>query len=765
MNTDPVIGYIYKVEVERKRGLISVDGDPEFYRFYNDDLQNCNIRTLQEGDTVEFVPYENLSKGKLASNVRLLSQSDADNSIPNAGFGKFVSLDQFNKDEKKIVENLAKIFYVTTGATEISLSNSTYRYCFIKPTSFFVHNFQLTREVIVVFSDYVLFEPRTLDAAQSIKKNIPTKLRLEKGCHIVISHDKQVEAKLYKYLRDNNVDQIVIPFTYEELLDGNTIENIVQERFRKCLFDSDLFNTSAAIRDENFFFGRRALVHDIVSKCKHQGHCGVFGLRRSGKTSVLYQVQSLLQNEGYTTVFIPCQGHLNTLDWRMALYTVVKDIYKALGYTEDKIEKSILQSNYDSFNTAIFFEKDLNRTLEILNKPIILMFDEIEAITFSVNGGYDSENLWMDGVSFIHFWNAIRGYYTQYPARLSIVVAGTNPMINEEPAIGRKKETNPMFKQLSIPNSGEYLQAFGEEDTANMVNTLGSYMGLTFDRYSIGRLVNDCGGHPYLMRMLCSYINKHIKQKPIEITRAIYDNASAEFEKSRDAIGYFGMILNILETSYPKEYETLKILATQGDDIISKVQDNNALHHLLGYGLIEESQGNYAIKFDTIKRYLNEQYKFERTDLDVSEQSIEINLRMGNAERALRILIKTTLRAILGKTRAKQVVLSAMENTGAGEYSVRRAVDMEYEELFDSSINNIYFKCLQNIIVNHFDVFRNIFDGCTSQDLDRRLTILNRSRRCPAHAYDEGAENWTLEDFKKYRESMSWLERYLSEFN
>jgi len=340
-------------------------------------------------------------------------------------------------------------------------------------------------------------------------------------------------------------------------------------------------------------------------------------------------------------------------------------------------------------------------------------------------------------------------------------------MINEEAVIGKKREANPMYKQLSIPNSGEYLQAFTEEDTANMVNTLGSYMGLSFDKYSIGKLTNDCGGHPYLIRILCSHINKYVKNKaltkPLEITRAIYDNAAVDFEKSPEAESFFQMILNILVTSYPKEFNTLKILATQGDDIISQVQDKKALHHLLGYGLIEESQGNYAIKFDTINRYLKDQYKFERTDLTVEQQSDEIHFRLGNAERALRTVVKTTLRAILGKTRAKQAVLAAMERTGADANAQAKAVYLEYEELFDSSMNNIYFKCLQSIIVTHFDVFKNIFDGCTSQMVDKHFTVLNLSRRCPAHAYDEGAENWHWENFKKFRESMTWLEGYLRE--
>lgn len=585
-----ITGYIYDLKKEKKFGFISVDGETENYFFTSHDLENCNILSLQGGETVEFIPYETY-KGKCASCVRVKYQIDQKQSIPSLGINSHVDLNRtpMNEDEKQITYNLSSVFYVTSGGGEIKLNDAKYRYCLIKPTEFFVNNFQMFRELVVVFSDYVHFEPRSLDVATEVYKLITTPLRLDKGCHLLICHDDQVEEKMARCLKDSNVNQIVIPFTYSELLQNKTPEYLIQERFRKYLFNSDLFSTLSPITDQNFFFGRRDLVHDIVSKCKNKGHCGIFGLRRSGKTSVLYAITSLLKNDDYHTVFIPCEGELRTLDWRMALHLVVKNVYKALHFSENDINEKVKESNYNSLNTTMYFEDDMNRVLQNLNKPVIIMFDEIEAITFNVSRGNEADNVWLDGKSFLNFWNTIKGYYSKHPGKISIVVAGTNPMINEEPVIGKNKEPNPMFSQLSSPNQGEYLQAFTIEDTANMVNTLGSYMGLNFDQYSIDKLTYDCGGHPYLMRMLCSHINKYIKNhnidKPYTVTKAVYDKASAEFEKSSDAESFFEMILNILMISYHKEYETLKILATQGDDIVARIQDKKALHHLFGYSV------------------------------------------------------------------------------------------------------------------------------------------------------------------------------------
>ena len=136
-----------------------------------------------------------------------------------------------------------------------------------------------------------------------------------------------------------------------------------------------------------------------------------------------------------------------------------------------------------------------------------MLFDEIEAITFDVPS--DNSN-WADGTYYISFWNALRGLYLKNPNVISIVVAGTNPRINEIPVL-HNGSTNPMYGQLALSNQGAYLLPFTLIDTQNMVNTLGGYMGLSFDDHVCSSLTLDCGGHPYLIRLLFSFINHEIK--------------------------------------------------------------------------------------------------------------------------------------------------------------------------------------------------------------------------------------------------------------
>lgn len=757
-------GSVYAIYRDRGFGYIQVSGQD--YWFHRNDLINSSWFQLEEGDAVEFQTEPGKYGRPKAKNVRKVYQASEESTQVSPGIHPGVKLYLFNEDENKIIKKLSTCFYVTKGGESFTLGKSTYKYCLIKPTDYFTKAFQLKRELVVIFCDYVSFEQRSLEAASIVYKNIEYKLRLDRGCYVLISHDNSTEEKIAQNLKDTNLNQIVVPFTYSELLSDKSSIRSIQDRFTKYLFDVDLFPESAPIRNDVFFFGRRDYVHDIVSKCRNGVHSGIFGLRRSGKTSMLYAVQRLLNEQKYMTVFIPCESELSNLNWQSALCKVVLDVYSVLGLST----KEIREDDYLSENTTTYFEEDMFAALQYYSNPITLMFDEIEAITFSVIQGEESPSKWIDGINFSKFWNTIKGYSSKYPGQLSILVAGTNPAINEVPTISINNVSNPMFKQLSESNQGAYLPPFTVDDTKKMVNTLGGYMGMSFDDYSVGKLTIDCGGHPYLMRILCSYIYKYVREKaltrPVVVSKSIYDKAIPEFEKSNDANSFFMMILNILMTSYPKEYNTLKELAINGDSIVSQIQDKSSLFHLIGYGLVECNQNNYAIKYNTITNFLKGLYRFERTGLTIEEQKEEIQTRINRAEIKLRTIVKNALLWANGEKKAKNLVIKAMmDNNAINGSDVVRAESLNYVQLFDPSLNKIYFSLLKRIITNNINCFSNIEAFQDIEAVKQNLETINQSRRCPDHSYTENSQNWSWEKFLAFRNSIKWLEDALALFD
>lgn len=750
-------------------GFIMGDDGQEYY-FHKSNLVKIKITSLQESDRVEFTPVPGHQAGKMAaSSVRKYSsRGSAILQFATKGIHPDVDLETFKPNEQMVINALSEALFVTNGGRVLTVGNCQYRYALVKPTEDYAVNFNLQREIPVIFSDYEVIEPRCLDVAAEVAKDIPSSLRLDRSCQIIVSQDRHVEETLGHLLRDSNLSSVVIPFSYEELISKEMTPNRILDRFRKYLFDADLFTTSQPIDNDVFFFGRRDFALDVATKCKSSSYlCGVFGLRRSGKTSMLFAIKRQLESTGCPVAFIPCQTELETLDWKQALFQVSEEIRKVLDIAPDDI--SLHSSDeYEADTANNVFTEDMTTMLQGRATPVVLMFDEIEAITFGV--GKES-GPWYDGDNFIHFWNVLRGFCTRSSSNLSIVVAGTNPMINEIPTIGQAGIANPMFQQLSASNQGSYLKPFDIASTKTMIDTLGGYMGITFDDSIPGKLVEDCGGHPYLIRMLCGYIYKYVRENQLRnptfmVSKAVYETARSNFEKSSDAESFYMMILEILQRSYPREYDTLKILATNGDEQLFRVLDTPQILHLIGYGLVENNGERFAIRYDTVKRFLQGKYAFERTGLSFKEQALEINTRMNDGELRLRALVRRTLNAHKKTINPKQAMIDAMRaHSNVTPQQINFALGLDYKDLFDPTVNRAcYFLVLVLAIEQNYDtVFSAIFDMDKTTVIDTLKYRFNRYRQIPAHPIDQDAKNWSDADFAQFRTDMSWLEGILSD--
>lgn len=105
-------------------------------------------------------------------------------------------------------------------------------------------------------------------------------------------------------------------------------------------------------------------------------------------------------------------GHL--LDFQI----ISEEIRKVLGLDSDDVSlHSSVEYEADSANNI--FTEDMATMLQGRTTPVVLMFDEIEAITFGVG---KETGPWYDGDSFIHFWNVLRGFVPEadliYPSVL-----------------------------------------------------------------------------------------------------------------------------------------------------------------------------------------------------------------------------------------------------------------------------------------------------------------------------------------------------------
>lgn len=727
-------GIISKLYKDRGYGIIlDKKGNPVF--FHTNDILDGDFNSFQLNDVLSF----NCILSPKGYHAVSISKQEPVRSFP--GINKHMVRSHFTDEENTIIDTLGKIFYITNGGNPIRIgSGSEYRYVLAKPTSIFEEQFNLKREIIILFSPYEFFEPRTLDAFDTII-NMLQKLRIERICSVVISKDISIEKRLNDILKNEMEMQIVIPFSYNEL-SAELSNGVIVDRFRKHFFERDLFAFEGPLEKDLYFFGRRDFVQTLINRHYSGENSGVFGLRRTGKTSILKAVCRSLKNVDSIGLEIDCQT-LHHKRWNNAVFKIVNDLYK-----QARIEIKHCEEDYTTENASTIFNQDMDDCYEQLShKRILLVFDEIENITFDIS---PSEH-WKSGADYINFWQTLRSYYQKNPQKMTYIIAGTNPKCVE--TISVLGYDNPMFNQIDI---NSFIEPFDMQRTKEMINKLGGYMGLDFDDIVCAELTQNLGGHPFLIRHFCSTINKFMNNnkidKPYRVTKTVYDRVRPIFENEQADI-YCEMILEVLHRFYPEEYIVLEKLAMQDFYYVSeKIKNPTLISHLLGYSILEKTNDMYGFKIDILKKYLSKINKYQKLEMSNEEKIAEISERRNAVEVKLRKIVQNQLKFALGEANAKQKMINAMEASKRPKYS-----GLLYRDLFDPLKCEVYFYQLSLVIQNNWGVFANVF-SLNRNIVNSHLTIINSLRR------DCHAAPISNDEMQSFRGSMTWLEKEVDNY-
>lgn len=664
-----------------------------------------------------------------------------DKSVVNPGYHKQFIKERFKDDERKILDALSKNWYLTSSGERIYAAQSEYDYFLIKPTPRTSEMFNIERELICVFSDYANFEPRSLDIFDKAVNRIP-KMRAESVCQILISRARDVEDKVDRLLKSDPEHPIVIPLTYEELLSGDA-SNLIENRFRKHFYSRDLFSFLSPLKKDTYFFGRSNLINEIVNRYQSGEHTSLFGLRKSGKTSIVYAIERRLLANGDLVLSLDCESPaVHLLRWNELLERLVKK-YHELRESKVKIDTT---GRYDEKNAAESFESDMLRVHKS-KKPAstLFIFDEIERLT----PGTASSEHWKDSTDFIYFWQTLRSFYQKHPQVFSYMLVGTNPSCIEAPALNGHE--NPIY--ASIPS--QYVPPFTVEQVTQMVSRLGDYMGLKFDPLIFSKLTEDLGGHPFLIRQMCSLINQRASQtRPTKVDKALYQQAKVDFQIG--AQEYLEMMVHVLRDWYPDEYEMLRFLA-QGDLESFKdfsIDHANYTRHLVGYGLIQQSDNGFSFNLESLADILRKKHKHERLHLNQEEKLQEISSRRVRLEKRLRTLIKSSLRVTYGVKKAAESVIASVQE------SRRPALQtLDLNALLDKDKSPLYLLDLVNIIKREWSSVENLF-SLEKTKLIVMLEEINSKGRPEAHAKAIAEDDFTQLRlyFKKLEDQLDELD-------
>lgn len=618
-------------------------------------------------------------------------------------------IDSFVKSEKEIVTYWAREWYITR-AGEVSVLGSDYQYVFAKPTQSYEEALGISREMVIVFSPYTNFEARSLEAYDSICEGVQD-ARVERTCYVLISKCPHIKEQIKDFL-SNKENQVVIPFAFDEFKQNRTDPHFIRNRFRESFKSRDLFDYSDPLKKDFYFFGRNEIVLDIIDKHKENLNTGLFGLRKTGKTSIIYDVIRKIDKDESLGILVDCQNtSFNMRRWNQALYYVAY-----LASKEAKLDVPN-ESDFTEVNAGVAFIEKITKIHQETGKSILFLFDEIENITFEKS----AVTHWRDGLDFVYFWQSIRSAYQNSPRGVfTFCILGTNAKCIEEPLI--QGADNPIFNIFQP----KYIPGFNVSQTREMVRKLGRLMGIKFDEVIYSKLTEDYGGHPFLVRRVCSMIAQNYPDRPVAIDRIKYQTIRDKFNKESD---YFKMLLEVLKQFYEIEYEMLEYLALGNiaDFKMFAQADYSFIKHLIGYGLIQESDGEYDFKIDAIKLYLQRLSNRPVISLAPEDKWKELSVMRGNLEQRMRTMVRKILRiALKSESAAKEEVIRKASLTNP-KYRA-----MSYAELFDSRKSEIYLRNLKDLVNANWEYFSDYFGA--QEYFIHAMDVINKEGRFDAHA-------------------------------
>jgi hypothetical protein len=538
----------------------------------------------------------------------------------NPGINPIFNMAMFDGLEKQIINRLAAHFYITRASEVIQVQNSMYRSFLMRPTDEMTALLNVDREILVVFAPYEAFEARTLKVYDKVYEMFEPN-RIDPSLRLLISKDNDIEAKIRHYLLQEPEYPVLIPFKYRDFLAPS--DEFMFASIRKNYLIRDLFGFQSPLRHEYFFFGRKSLIDSVVDRHKSGQNSGLFGLRKSGKTSTIYAIQRRAKAALCKTILLDCQDPaVHARRYGPLLEWIVSETRREVGLKKLQIN---LGSRPDEI--SVNFRNAMNGALNASAANILILFDEIENISPETA----ASSHWRTGEDTVLFWQIIRSFYQSLEKpRTTFCFVGTNPRLFELPRINGID--NPVY--LFAPKT--FIPMLTLSETTDMLKRLGYFMGLDFTDASLSHIYRRFGGHPFFIRQLASQVHRQIATtRPRDVS--LLSCREAELSSSSDFKRYMGEILDSLGSFYPDEFEMIEYLAEDNLAEFAELADYDTAYveHLIGYGLVSRRGADYEFAFEAAKDAVK-QATHKQSAIELGDKWAEISKRRNQLEEEIR---------------------------------------------------------------------------------------------------------------------------------
>jgi hypothetical protein len=444
----------------------------------------------------------------------------------------------------------------------------------MKPTKRMAAALATDRELLFLATNFSDQQPRVIEFAKKVIAQ--EKGRLE-HLVVIIHLDQDGDRKLKTWGREQALT--VLPILLDVTADA-TPES-VQRSLSSELFSRDPFDVSTPVSDDSHFFGRRDEAIDLARTIATSRIRSYFGVRKIGKTSLIYRVVDLIKNSNDAdVVYIDCQ--------RDAIFNM--NAAQMIASIATSIEQLSLTGagratpRHNTFSGTIGEAGDaLQDLLQKISRPLLIAIDELDYITPSS----PTAPLWAG--EFVPFWRCLRSVHQEITQRrlpVSLIVSGVSSKWFAQESIGGVENAALHF----VPE--QYLAPFPRPVSTQMIKRLASRCGLSFSEHVLERIAADCADFPFWIRRACSFMHQSIdlSKRPTDVSDGDAVDLLDRFVRT-EGQALSQLAIEHLCRVYPEIRPSLLACL----DGMGQSQEKWALASLSRYGIVDASQ-NWAIR-------------------------------------------------------------------------------------------------------------------------------------------------------------------------
>lgn len=407
---------------------------------------------------------------------------------------------------------------------------------YYKPAEHLRQRFALDPEILVVLLPGREAQARDIETAEDVLRR---DLRLDRGVVLVIARDGWVKSRLGQLVQ--HTGRIYVLLTFSEVESAGDPQRWLRSVLIDRLGSSDLFAPGAPVSGWDFT-GREQELQTIRRHLEAGRPVGLYGLRKTGKTSLLYKLRErLVADSSPERMTIPIHLDMQSISFAEMdqvgfMRRLVKLACAALdeaGVSPSSLGLEALLGDIGYLDTlpADQVVKAGIRVLDGLvawtrerpgQRQVILFIDEYERLLSGQ--GFPLSH----GLQILEY---LRGLVQSPGGRFNFLVAGLSRRLASRPTFEDRQ--NPLFNfAIGYPLAG-----LAREEMNQLMRKVGRRLGLVFDHEALDHVWQQSGGHPYLTRDYGRIIDQHVPTNermddPKTVTIKLVEELQDEFRRS-----------------------------------------------------------------------------------------------------------------------------------------------------------------------------------------------------------------------------------------